>query len=213
MKKLLFIVMLFLSAGVLQAQSEKYSQAMKSEIGKIEQAFQSGGLAGLSNSFERIADAEKNQWLPYYYAAYCTVVTALTEKDKSKIDALADKADGLINKAEAAAGGVNSEIAVIRSMIATAHLTVDPPARWMQYGQVSSGYIQKAKELDPSNPRPYYLEGQSKFFTPEQFGGGKSVAAPIFEKALSMFDSFKPASDLAPAWGKSSTEYFLSQCK
>lgn len=213
MKNVHFIFALLLFTNASNAQSEKFSQAMKTQISKIEQAFQSGDLPELSNSFERIADAEKNQWLPYYYAAYCTVVTAMTTQDKSKIDALADKADALISKAETTAGAANSETAVIRSMIATAHLMVDPPSRWMQYGQLSAGYIDKAKELDPTNPRPYYLEGQSKFFTPEQFGGGKSIAAPIFEKALSLFDAFKPASDLAPVWGKSSTEYFLSQCK
>lgn len=213
MKKLILIFGFFLFANASEAQSEKFNQAMKTQIGKLDQAFQSGGLPELSNSFERIAEAEKNQWLPYYYAAYCTVVTALTEKDKSKIDVLADKADVLITKAETAAGAVNSETAVIRSMIATAHLMVDPPSRWMQYGQVSAGFIEKAKELDATNPRPYYLDGQSKFFTPEQFGGGKTIAAPLFEKALSLFETFKPASDLSPVWGKSSTEYFLSQCK
>ena len=68
------------------------------------------------------------------------------------------------------------------------------------------------KALDEAQVKAYRMLAE-KFYTPEQFGGGKTVAAPVLEKALVMFDGFKPASDLHPVWGKSSTQYFLSQCK
>jgi hypothetical protein len=213
MKKFMLSIAFLLPTLLMVAQSDKYKQAMLQQIGKIEAAYQSGGFPDLANSFERIGDAEKTQWLPYYYAAYCQVMTSFMGTDKSKSDVLADKADALITKAETIAGAPNSETNVIRSMIASAHMMVDPQTRWQQYGQVSSGHIEKAKALDPTNPRPIYLEGQSKFYTPEAFGGGKAIAAPIFEKAITMFDAFKPASELAPAWGKSSAQYFLSMCK
>jgi hypothetical protein len=102
---------------------------------------------------------------------------------------------------------------VIHSMIATARLSVDPQSRWMLYGQSSSDYLEKARQADSTNPRPYYLEGQYKFFTPEEFGGGKKAAAPLLEKSIEMFDSFKAASELHPTWGKSAAAWFLSQCK
>ena len=213
MKRSGFLLMLMVGSFSLLAQSDKYKSAMKQRIGELDQALRNGNMGSLANSFERIAEAEKSEWLPYYYAAYCQVMSAYMEQDKSKVDAIADKASSLIKKAEEMAGGANSEINVIHSMIASAHLMVDPPARWMQYGQASSGFLEKAKAQDPANPRPVYLEGQSKFYTPEQFGGGKSVAAPLFEKSILLFDQFKPASDLHPAWGKSSAQYFLSQCK
>ncbi len=211
-KSLLFIAVLLLTVGSF-AQSAKYTAAMKTQIGQLSAAFGNNGFPALANNFERIGDAEKTQWLPYYYAAYATVMSALMEQDHSKTDAIADKAEALISKAESLAGAPNSELYVIKSMIATAHLQVDPQNRWMQYGQVSADNIEKAKQADPTNPRPVYLEGQSKFFTPEAFGGGKAVAKPIFEKALTMFSDFKPANELYPAWGKESAEYFLSQCK
>ena len=80
----------------------------------------------------------------------------------------------------------------------------------MEYGAESAEYIKNAELLDPTNPRPVYLEGQAKFYTPPAFGGGKEVAKPLFEKALGMFDSFKPETELHPSWGKSATQYFLS---
>ena len=208
---------LFFAFGLLAlsgfAQSAKYDAAMQAQIAKLATAHTDNSYPALANSFERIGDAEKTQWLPYYYAAYATVMGAFMEKDPSKVDAVADKAETLINNAESLAGSPNSELYVVKSMIATAHLQVDPQSRWQQYGQVSAENIAKAKQADPTNPRPVYLEAQSSFFTPEAFGGGKKVAKPIFEKALAMFPAFKPAGALYPTWGKEATEYFLSQCQ
>jgi len=213
MKQTAFLLLFMLGSFSLFAQSEKYQKTMQQRIAEMETAVQNGNMPALANTFQRIAEAEKNQWLPYYYAAYCQVMTALLEQDKSKVDPIADKAEVLLKKAEELAGGANSEINVIYSMIATAHLTVDPAARWMQYGQSSSAFLEKAKAQDPTNPRPLYLEGQSKFYTPEQFGGGKAAAAQVLEKAIAMFDQFKPDSELHPTWGKAAAQYFLAQCK
>ena len=126
---------------------------------------------------------------------------------------MADKAQDLIDKAETVAGKENSETDVIKSMIASARMMVDPQARWTTYGPVSSTNREKAKDLDPTNPRPVFLEGQGLLYTPESFGGGKAAARPKFEEALKLFDAFKPASDLDPNWGRGSTMYFIGQTK
>jgi hypothetical protein len=212
MKKILVLVAITVSSTVLFAQSEKYMKAMQSNMAMLDSGYVKGNMAELSNNFERIAEAEKTQWLPYYYAAYCAVGNAFTETDKSKSDGIADRAEQLIRKAENIAGKENSEICVIKSMIASAHLMVDPPARWQQYGEASASNIARAKSMDPSNPRPVYLEGQSKFYTPESFGGGKAPAKELFTQALKMFDTFKPESSLHPNWGRATTQYFLAQC-
>lgn len=195
------------------AQGNKYESAMKANVSQLDSIMVKNNTADLANNFLRIAEAEKTKWLPYYYAAYCNVVAALTEKDNSKKDALADKANELISKAEEILGKQNSEIDVIKSMIATAHMTVDPQNRYMTYASEISGNIEKAKSLDPTNPRPYLLEAQNKFFTPEQYGGGKEVAKTLFDKANELYSTFKPETDLSPTWGKSSLDYFLAQYK
>jgi hypothetical protein len=212
MQRYLFL----LTAGIIlgfsaQAQSARYLTAMKQNVDALDTAHTLPTMVDLGNRFERIAEAEKNQSLPYYYAAYCQVMSVFLGADKTKSDEIADKADELITKAESL-DKPSSETYVIRSMIATAHLMVDPQNRYMQYGAASTEALKKAEALDSTNPRPIYLEGQSKFYTPEAYGGGKAVAKPIFDKALAMFSIFKPASEIAPRWGKGATEYFISQC-
>jgi hypothetical protein len=211
MKKTILSLLIISFCITVFAQSDKYASAMKKNISMLDSAMQKGNARELANNFERIGDAEKLQWLPYYYAAYCNIISTYTENDKTKIDATAEKAEELIIKAEGLAGKENSETAVIKSMIASSHMMVDPQSRYMTYGASSTQNMEKAQELDPSNPRAVYLEAQAKFYTPAAFGGGKAVAKPLFEKALTMFDTFKPASELHPTWGKSATQYFLAQ--
>jgi len=213
MKKLVLFTAIICLAVVAFAQSDKYVSAMKTNIALMDSMMTKNNGAELANNFERIGDAEKTQWLPYYYAALATINSAYTEKDNSKKDAIADKAQQFIDKAEGILGKENSETDVVKSMIATAHMMVDPQSRYMTNGPASSGFIEKSKSLDSTNPRPVLLEAESKFFTPAAYGGGKDVAKEYFDKANALNEKFKPETELSPNWGKTTLQYFLSQYK
>ena len=213
MKKTILIAVLICSASFTFAQSAKYESAMKSNIAQLDSLMINNNYVELANNFIRIGDAEKTQWLPYYYAAYCYATGGLMEKDNSKKDAIADRADSLITKAGAILGKDNSETALIKAMIATDHMLVDPQNRYMTYGSAITDNVQLSETLDPTNPRPVLFEAESKFNTPEAYGGGKDAAKPLFDKAKQLFDNFKPESDISPNWGRSALNYFLSQYK
>jgi hypothetical protein len=212
MKKFLITVCMFVLSVASFCQSEKYMPAMKNNIAQIEPGFRDPALLlAVANNFERIAVSEKNQWLPYYYAAYCHVMLGFMEKDKSKVDVIADKASALINKADSISSN-NSEISCIKSMIATCHLIVNPMQRWMQYGQESSEHLDAAIKQDSANPRPNFLKGQSLKNTPEQFGGGCNAAKVEYQKSLDKFATFKPLTELHPVWGKARVEQLMLEC-
>lgn len=213
MKKSILLLGAITLASIAFAQSGKYESAMKANISQLDSIHVNNNAGTLANSFIRIGNAEKTKWLPYYYAAYCTALQALTEKDNSKKDALADKATTLITKADSILGKENSETAVIKSLIATAHMTVDPQSRYMAYAAEISGNLQKATALDSTNPRPILVKAQNTFYTPEAYGGGKQAAKELFNKTKILFDNFKPESEISPMWGKTSLDYFLSQYK
>lgn len=218
MKK--FILLSVLSMVLLSgfAQSEKYIKAMQDKLVVLDSTHDVNALKDLSAAFERIGDAEKTQWLPYYYAALAQVNSgyAITRGNMGgmaeQLDPVADKAEELINKAEAMSKD-NSEIYLVKKMIASLRLMADPMTRYMQFGPKAAEALETARKLNPENPRIYLLEGQDKFFTPEQYGGSKTEAKKLFEQALEKFSAFKPASSLDPVWGKQTTQYFLSQVK
>jgi hypothetical protein len=212
MKKLSLIALAISLASASFAQSDRYVSAMKGNIAQIDSASMGKGTE-LANNFERIGDAEKTQWLPYYYAAYCTIIQGMVEQDASKKDAIADKAKGFIDKAEAILGKENSETDVIKAMIATVYMTVDPQSRYMTYGPQIKELTEKSKSLDSTNPRPLLLQAENTFYTPEAYGGGKDVAKPLFDKASALNEAFKPETEISPTWGGSAIKYFLSQYK
>jgi hypothetical protein len=213
MKRPVLLIAAISLVSITFAQSAKYESAMKSNIAQLDSLMAKNNYVELADNFTRIGDAEKTQWLPYYYAAYCYGIDALREKDNSKKDAIADKANELVTKAQSILGKENSELDVIKSMIATARMTVDPASRYMTYGQDISSNLENAEKLDSTTPRPVLVQAQNTFYTPEQYGGGKDAAKPLFDKAKNLFDNFKPESDISPNWGKTSLEYFLSQYK
>ncbi|MCK7559167.1 hypothetical protein MKQ70_31030 [Chitinophaga sedimenti] len=128
----------------------------------------------------------------------------------AQIDELADQAEKNINKASALSKD-NSEIACVQSLITTARINVDPMTRGRKFSPVSSAYLADAKKFNPENPRVYLLQGQTLYYTPEQFGGSKEKAKEMFELSLKKFESFKPESKIAPNWGKEYTQSLLSK--
>lgn len=218
MKKAFLFLTFSLVMSALFAQSEKYVKAMQERIAAIDTLRNADGLKDLSASFERIAEAEKTQWLPYYYAALAQVnagnVIFVGNQGNTnalqKLDALAEKAEALLSKAEALSRD-NSEIFAVKKMAASLRMMVDPMNRYMQYGPQAQQALEAAKKLNPENPRVYLLEAQDKFFTPEQYGGSKAEAKRLFEEALKKYASFKPVTALDPDWGRGTAQYFLSQ--
>ncbi len=210
MKKVILLsglVMLFVAS---YAQSEKYMAAIKATKVLMDSAKTTEQYTDVAAKFVRIGDAEKTQWVPYYYAAMCELNPGWNAPADQK-EAIASKAEATLAKAEAIEN--NSEIYVLKSMIATMKMLVDPMNRWASYGAEAKKYREAAMKADPNNPRPYLMEGQSMFGTPEQFGGGKKVAKPLFEKAVALFKTFKPASAVHPTWGEDQAIGMLKACE
>jgi hypothetical protein len=213
MKKLIIFTFVVFTTITSFAQNEKFVAAMKKNITQIDSAFAKPDLfISLANNFERIGTSEKKEWLPYYYAALCRINYSYKQESPSGNDEIAEYATKLINKADSLMPN-NSEISCIKSMIASMQMMVNPQQRWGQYGPISQKTMADAMKQDPSNPRPYMLKGQGLKYTPEAFGGGCKTAMEPLKTAVEKFAAFKPASDIAPNWGKPYTEGLVKECE
>ena len=210
MKKVILLFAIGVLSTPIFSQSDKFQKGMQTNIALLDSAKTAADLTTVGANFERIGDAEKTQWLPYYYAGLALTRVGWVDQKIDK-DKNAEQIKALCNKAEAI--DKNAEIFSIRNMAATQQMLVNPQERWQTYGQEASAALQQGMQLDPNNPRLYYLQGMTLFNTPEQFGGGKEKAKPVFEKSLALFKAFKPKSDLYPTWGQKITEQMLEQCK
>jgi len=208
MKKLITIIALVASISGF-AQSERYVAAMKKNLALFDSSKTTADYQALSAAFERIGDAEKTQWLPYYYAGLALATAGWADQNLNKDDN-ATKIKALCDKADAIAK--SSEVFEIRNMAATQQMMVDPQSRYMTYGAEAGKALTQGMEIDPKNPRLYYLQGMSVFNTPEAFGGGKAKAKPVFEKSVALFKS-EEVKPLYPKWGQKQAEDMLAQCQ
>lgn len=213
MKNLLLTAALFLGLGLaVTAQSDRFAKGMENGLTKLDSIKNQEDCLNASATFQRIAQAEKTRWEPFYYAAYCRILAAFMEQDKDKVDAILDPAEADINSA-LAINAKNSEVYTIQAMLYQARISVSF-TRGMKYSGMANESIEKAIVMNPSNPRAYYIKGQNIFYTPSMFGGGAENAKPHFEKALAIFNAQSTtAKDFSPAWGKKKTIAMLKACE
>ncbi len=213
MKNALAILFLLLMAGHAQSQTnEKFVMAMEKTLAGLDTLKTTDEWQVKSNAFERIGQKETKEWLPPYYVALSQVMMFNFEKDPAKQEALTNKADQYIAKADSLMPN-NSEIYVLKSMAASMHIRLNPMQNGQKYGPMAGMYLEKAKKLDPENPRAYMQEGVTTYFTPEQWGGSKVKGKEMLETATKKYDAFKPASSIAPNWGRMMNDYILDMAK
>src|ERR1700744_3427746 len=152
MQKLLLSFALLISFAC-RAQSDKYVAAMQKNIPRFETDTTIDQLQALAATFERIGDAEKTQWLPYYYAALAQTWIGWNPATKDK-DANSQQINAYLAKAEAIEK--NAELYAVENMSATQQMLVDPQTRWATNGKEAGAALQKGLAADPNNPRLYY---------------------------------------------------------
>jgi tetratricopeptide (TPR) repeat protein len=208
-KTLLFSLFALLIGLGARAQSDKYMATMQKNLALLDSAKTIDQLQSVAGTFDRIGDAEKTQWLPYYYAALAQTWIGWRPEVTDK-DGNAQKINAYLAKAEAIEK--NAETYAVENMSATQQMLVDPQSRYMTNGKDAAEALQKGLAIDPNNPRLYYLQAMSLFGTPPQFGGGKDKAKPVFEKSIALFKAAQPK-PLYPNWGQKQAEAQLALCQ
>ncbi len=210
MKKLMLMGAMALVMG---ANAQDYKPALEKTFAAFDTSRTPEAVAEQSNKLSLIAKKWGDVWVTHYYAALGKTTLSYMEQDVAKKDAYLDEAEKEREEAVSILKKDNDETYVLAAMIANARMAVDPMNRWQKYGSIFSSNLESAKELNPDNPRMYYLQGTSKFFTPKAYGGGKKIAQPYFEKADALFAKEKGDDIAKPYWGKNKNNYFLAQCK
>ncbi len=75
------------------------------------------------------------------------------------------------------------------------------PMLGMTLGMRSGGMMGKASSLAPENPRVALIAGESAYYTPKLFGGGRDKALEHIRKAIGLFETFRPERPVDPDWG------------
>lgn len=192
--------------------NEKYLQAMQKNIQQVYSAKTPVELQQAVNAFERVGEAEKDKWEPFYYASFGYIMMATREQEGSKKDLLLDNAAAVLKKA-LAINSNESEIVALEGFIHMLRVAVDPASRGQQYSGLAMQAFGKALGMNPENPRALALMAQMEFGTAQFFGSSVEGPCNTVSKAIEKFETYKSDSPLAPQWGQEMATRLKSQCK
>ena len=194
------------------ATNDKYTETMQKHIETVYTSQNIADIQNAVNAFERIGDAEKTKWEPFYYASFGYVMMANKEKDATAKDNYLDLALKSLEKAKSIQSN-ESEIVALEGFVHMIRVTVDPASRGAQYSGMAFQAFGKAVAMNPENPRALSLLGQMQYGTSQFFGSPTTEACATVAKALEKFDTFKSDNVLAPTWGRKMTEGLKAKCQ
>lgn len=210
MKKLITLLLL-IGASVAQVHAQAKDQYTKG-MEKAFELWKDQKIMEASNLFERIATAEPDNWIPYYYASQVNAVASFGEKDEAKLSKQLEKAREFLDVAKAISPD-NPEILVQEALINTAWIAFDGATYGMTMSQKNVQLYQKALELDPNNPRVVFSKAEWDMGAARYFGKDTAPYCKDVERALELFATFKSDTPFYPSWGKERAEQVLAACK
>ena len=213
MKKTALIITALIIATASFAGGIKYQKTMGKTLAGFGEAQTVEDYQELGNKFLRIAEAEKNEWLPYYYHAQCYIIMSFQEKgNPEQKDEYLDEAQESVDKLMEIAPG-ESETHVMQGLLYTGRLMVDPMSRGQKYSALSAQSVGVALGIEPENPRARYMQLANDVGTAQFFGEDVTKYCNRAQKLYSEWDDYEPKSRIHPVWGKENVAEILEGCK
>ena len=206
MKSLLVLTLVLItSIGTAQTNFEKGMQ-------KAFELWQNNQWDEAENLFERISNAEPNQWLPHYYIAQMNSLKSWSQKDETILKAQLDKAQSHLDTAMAISKD-NPELLVMQANVLTNWVAFDGMTYGMKYSGKITELYEKASIIAPENPRVILGKAEWGMGSARYFGQDTAPFCKDIKKALELFSNFNPESPFHPNWGKERAEEVLKSCE
>ena len=182
--KHLVVLLAILISSTAMAQS-KYEQGMTKAFELMEQ----DKMDEASNLFQRIATAEKENWLPYYYVAQVEILKVWQnweERDETMLKAQTAKAQEYIDTANSFTID-NVYTMYLQAQVHTIWVADDG----MKYGMSLSPKVvqlyEKALKLEPNNPMLILSKAEWDMGGAAFFGTSTEPYCKEIERAMTLF--------------------------
>jgi tetratricopeptide (TPR) repeat protein len=207
MKKITLLIFAVLwITGMAHAQNQANIEALilqgKENSQKAIDAWDFQRMLGARAFFERLLSDPTYPWLVHYYIGFVDMRIFhyyFSQEKKDEAKEFADDGIAHLEKAVELKNDFAEAYALLSAMYGN-KIALNPMLG-MTLGQKSGSMIQRAFEIDPENPRVSFIAGQSAYYTPKMFGGGKEKALQYIQKAVSFFQTFQPERSIDPDWG------------
>ena len=205
MKTLIILFLLTISEAI---SAQSYEEAMQ----KAMQNWQEDKVETASAIFERIAAAEKENWLPDYYLGLVNTTAAFSTKDQKMLENQLKKAETALQSALMKTDE-NAELLVLEALIYTVKITQNPMVNGQKYMPKINEIYAKAEKLEPKNPRVKFEKAQFDLGGAKFFGKDTTPICKEIKASIVLFDEFKNDTPFYPNWGREQAVKALEDCK
>ncbi|GAB2777216.1 hypothetical protein [Salinimicrobium soli] len=207
MKEFIHILIMSAFFAIAAHSQSQYDSGME----KAFELWQQGESTQAANMFERIAHAENEKWLPYYYSAQIKIVESFDMTDVAQKEQQLQEAQKLLDQARSIAGNENVELMVLQAMLHTSYITLDPATYGMKLSPVITNLYATAAKQAPENPRVALSRAEWNMGSARFFGEDPAKHCPELKEALLLFEEQETSEAFAPSWGKGRTEMLIDQ--
>jgi hypothetical protein len=162
--------------------------------------------------FERISNAEKDNWLPSYYAATVMIVEGFSIKDETALTTHLNKAQEFLDKAEVISKN-NPEIMITQALLNTVYVAFDGQKYGMSLSGENVQLYEQALQVAPNNPRVVLGKAQWGIGGAKFFGQSTEPFCKEIERSITLFKKEKKKGAFHPFGGIERAEEALKECK
>jgi len=205
MKKILIILIALFTLSLTAQTSYEKGMSKALELWKNNKTTEATQL------FERISKAEKDNWLPSFYASTLEILGSFGLKDETVLKAKLTKAQTYLDNATAISEN-NAELIITQALLNTAYIAFDGQKYGMTLSGANYALYAKALKIEPNNPRVILGKAEWEMGGAKFFGKSIEPFCNDVERALELFKTFKPKDKFYPTWGKERAEGILKNC-
>ena len=192
------VVILILCASTMTAQN-KYEQGMR----KAFELMEAEKLDEASNLFQRIATAESDNWLPAYYVAQIAIMKNWKDfdnREEASLKANLDVAQEYIN-AMRTITQENAYADHLQAQLYTVWVAHDGMKYGMKYAGTIGTIYSKMNKAEPDNPIFIAAKAEWDMGSASYFGTSVKPYCNELNRAITLFATFKPATEFHPSYG------------
>lgn len=205
MKKVITLFVLIFAINT-SAQSQ-YKKGMS----KAFELWETNKLTEASQLFERIAKAEKDNWLPSYYAATIEIIGSFGLKDEAVLKAKLTKAQEFLDTAKSISVD-NPEILIAQAFLNLGYIAFDGQKYGMTLSGKNNQLYAKAIEIAPENPRVILGKAEWEMGAARFFGKSMTPYCKDIKRAIELGKAEKITKAFYPKFMVKRAEEVLKQC-
>lgn len=207
MKKLLITCLLNLIIGATAIAQSQYELGMEKALALME----NNEPKKASDLFERLAEAEKDNWLPYYYASQIKIIESLSMNDMVKKEQQLEEAQELLDQALLFAEEDSVEVMVLQAMLHTSRLTIDPNLYGMNLSPIITRIYTNASEKAPNNPRVMMSKAEWNMGAAKYFGEDPKQYCDEIQASLELYGKEVVQKKYYPSWGEDRAKMLIAR--